>query len=251
MSLPIEPKKLSKKLSDGLHGKLEFDFANERGHSFGEHYMHGALNEILASNIDHHKWALEPNYAAPELQGDGANAGRKRELDFAVTTKVAGEHRSSINYTDREIAIAIEAKWAASTHCNDENILSDLCRLSLIAAGERPVACLFVLAGPKSSVKNILRQGLLGPRGAKNQRLLHAPPRDSASHFSLTTTGGQHGLLNAKQVERLANKLPSMPPKVSTRPSMPGQLDTPNWSVFAWNVFAPGKDSHSRDMAAK
>lgn len=245
MSLPVNPRALARKLSDGIHGKLEFDFANERGHSFGEHYLHGTLNEILASNIDHHRWTLEPNYAAPALQDPNITSGRKRELDFAITSKAFGEDRTKAGLEAREIRVAIEAKWSTSSHCREENILSDLCRLSLVASSETPTACYFVLAGPKSSVRNLLQKGLFSTHGAKGQRLLHAPPRDSASHFSLTTTGGQHGLLNSSKLTRLSEKVPSVPPKISTRPATSGQKDTPNWSVFTWHVFPPGRDSHS------
>lgn len=245
MSLPVNPQALARKISDGIHGKLEFDFANERGHSFGEHYLHGALNEILASNIDHRRWTLEPNFAAPALQGPDITSGRKRELDFAITSKASGEQRTKAGPEARKTRVAIEAKWSASSHCREESILSDLCRLSLIASSETPAACLFVLAGPKSSVRNLLQKGLFSAHGTKAQRLLHAPPRDSASHFSLTTTGGQRGLLNSSKLTRLSEKVPSVPPTISTRPTTPGQKDTPNWSVFTWHVFPPGSDSHS------
>ena len=41
---------IGKKIADGLYGKMEFEFACNRGHAFGEYFMHGVINEILAAN---------------------------------------------------------------------------------------------------------------------------------------------------------------------------------------------------------
>ncbi|MFQ3896637.1 hypothetical protein [Sphingobium sp. R-7] len=125
------------RLAEGITAKLDFDYACNRGHSFGEYHVHGVVNEILCANIDPATRNVRTGFAHPAIQTEG-NGGRKREIDFLL------EGREPV---DNEICI--EVKWAGSSHCKPENVLLDLCRLQIIKAARPETECVFILSGPE------------------------------------------------------------------------------------------------------
>lgn len=100
-------KDMGRKLAEGITARLEFDFVCERGHSFGEYYLHGVMNEIISANIDPAASVPHASYAHPALARAGKpSPGRKREVDFFVQPRVSGGPTA-----------CVEAKWAGSSHC--------------------------------------------------------------------------------------------------------------------------------------
>ena len=80
---------LPRKLSSGIYDRLEFDFACNRGHGFGEAYLHGLLVELLMSNVNpREEHILLPSFAVPALQREAVGPGRKREVDFETPRRV-------------------------------------------------------------------------------------------------------------------------------------------------------------------
>lgn len=208
------------KLSAGVYGRLEFDFACNRGHNFGESHLQGVLNEIAASNFDSRKSKVESGYAAPALQIKGRK-GRNREVDLAILDRDSG----SITY-------ALEAKWANSTHCKDKTILKDLCRLAAIHKADPTIVCLFVLAGGKDAVQKVLKQGMLAPHGPRQTRLLSYPYFSYPRKFQLSRANlSQH----RDDIEKI---LPWVPARISSLLHKPSHEDTPNWTVLVWRIRA-------------
>ena len=118
---------------------------------FSELYLHGAINEIVGSNLSTSDFWIRAGYAHPALQ-DGHepknNVGRLREVDFFVTPATGRLGPS----------LAIEVKWTSSTHCTWKNILVDLYRLKFISMAEATTDCMFVLCGPRAEVGALLKQ---------------------------------------------------------------------------------------------
>ncbi len=107
---------LAKRMAEGITAKLDFDFACNRGYSFGEYHLYGIVNEILSANIDQSNSKIQSGYSPAVLARPGR--GRNPEIDFAVLSR-----------KNNSVEVAAEVKWAASSHCNVENVLNDLLRL--------------------------------------------------------------------------------------------------------------------------
>jgi hypothetical protein len=173
-------------LSSGIYGRLEFDFACNRGHGFGEAYLHGVLIDILAGNVNPRDEHILPSHALSILQKAGTPRGRKREVDFVVASRS----------DEGDVRTCIEAKWAGSSHASVENILNDLARLALVSEEHPSALCLFVLAGGKSAVHKVLNKGILAPHGAKKPKRLLRSPYDGRpnSYYLNSVHGGQSSL---------------------------------------------------------
>ncbi|WCK77906.1 hypothetical protein [Agrobacterium fabrum] len=111
--------------------------------------MHGVVNEILCSNLDPTCHRVRSGFAHPDLQTPGAS-GRRREVDFAV--ELLGNEM---------VAFCAEVKWAGSSHCSQENVLLDLCRLQLIKNVNPKTDCVFVLAGSSGQIDKLFSSGIL------------------------------------------------------------------------------------------
>ena len=218
---------LPRKLSSGIYGRLEFDFACNRGHGFGEAYLHGVLVELLASNIDSRAENLLPSHALPAIQRSEAGAGRKREVDFAVTSR--GD--------DPVLRTCIEAKWAGSSHATESNVLIDLARLALISQANPDALCVFVLAGGKSAVQKLLNKGILALNDWRRPvRLLRYPYDGRPNNYYLNNiTGGQSALPRSMR-RKVSSSLPRFPDLVRTYLYKPAHDNPPDWSVQVWRV---------------
>ena len=209
---------IGKKIADGLYGKMEFEFACNRGHAFGEYFMHGVINEILASSIDPHMVNLCPGFPEPALQTP-AKGGRKRELDFAL-----------VDVATKQPITFVEAKWAGSSHCNEETILKDVSRLAVVHKAYPSSTSLFVLAGGKDAVEKVLGSGILGPQDKPETRLLTYPYHSYGRSFSIQR------FATASQTEKLRNDLPCVPQKINTFLYKPSHAAPPNWRVLVWRI---------------
>jgi hypothetical protein len=229
---PLKGLKLPVRIVEGTRGRLDFDYSCGRGHSFGEYHVHGVVNEILCSAIDPMRHRVRPGFPHAALQTARA-AGRRREVDFAVEMLGQGIH-----------AFYAEVKWAGSSHCSQENVLRDLCRLQLIRNLEPTAECVFVLAGALGDVDALFRSGILasgtsGPlhrRGAGN-RLAEGGPRRRTKNFSLVDNA-DHAEALAKLSVKLSGSLPLVPERLCTHlvhaarsGAGEGRFQTLVWSV--------------------
>ena len=231
-SSTIDSLGLPKRIADGTKGKLDFDFACGRGHSFGEYHIHGVINEILCSGIDPRQYRVCSGFAHPTLQTPGAT-GRKREIDFAVETLATQVH-----------VFYAEVKWAGSSHCKRKNILHDLCRLQIIKNSEHDAQCVFVLAGLLTDIEQLFKSGILtsgtsGPlhRQSVGTRLTEGGPKKRTKNFSLLNNAN-HARALAKIFPELAKTLPSVPERLCTQlvcsklsTVSAGRFQTLVWSV--------------------
>lgn len=219
---------IARKLGAGIYGRLEFDFACNRGHAFSEMHMHGTMVEVLAANISARETSIEPSCAVACLQSSGA-AGRKREVDFALVDRSTGS-----------LQLCIESKWSNSSHATQETILRDLARLALIHQESPKTACLFVLAGPGWSVESLMNKSLFQPSTDKKpQQLLKYPYGSGGDNTcSLINTGTSNALLSSNQQVALRRHLPSLPAKIRTRLYKPSHAEPPKWQVHVWRVWS-------------
>lgn len=229
----IQPALLARRLSDGLYGKLEYDFACQRGHGFGEAYLHGALIDLLASNLDSIDYSIECGYAIPELQhkkSHGSASGRKREVDFAV-----------IQRDNPKMKLCLEVKWAGSSHATAFNVLRDLVRLTLVVDANPQTAALFVLAGPKRDVPKLLGHQLFAAcqaRGRQHSILSYPPSVTAPTSYRLSITGpcmARH--LSQSTSISLHQAFPRLPASIRTHTYRVSHAVPPNWEVQVLRVF--------------
>lgn len=218
---------LPRKLSSGIYGRMEFDFACNRGHGFGEAYLHGLLVELLTSNVNPREENILSSFAVPAIQRTETGRGRKREVDFVVAP------RSDTT----SILTCVEAKWAGSSHASEVNVLTDLARLALVHREHPDALCLFVLAGGKTSVRKLLGKGILAPNDWKKPaRLLRYPYDGRPNSFYLNNVQGGQSALPAALRTKIVPVLPQIPDLIRSYLYKPAHDDPPDWSVHVWRV---------------
>lgn len=218
---------LARRINEGLRGKLEFEYACNRGHIFSEIYMHSALMEIVASNINHNTNILLPGFAPDELN-DQHTSGRRREIDFAGFRRTSGPENNG------EMIFAAEAKWADSNHATFENIYKDICRLAIVSEKNPTATCLFILAGSTTQVEKLL---------PKNEHYTSKSILLGGTHErTIYVTGPKYpkkgqSLVNKDYRPALEKELPYLPESFSICPFKTGTLeDGPKWQVRTWGI---------------
>lgn len=213
---------IGKKLRDGITARLEFDFACERGHSFGEYHLHGVINEIVSAIIDPGLYKLHGGYPHPALAlPDAPRAGRRREVDFYVENRDTSEART-----------CIEAKWAGSSHAVWDRVLLDLCRLTLVKHYSPTVECLFVLSGTAQNVNNVLRSmPLVRQGGSGSQR--HALQLPDDHKVARQRVFEPMTWTNPKI---LREKLPSVPAKIHSTLLQQETITASKWETIVWRI---------------
>lgn len=216
-------RKLGRKLTDGLTARLEFDYACNRGHSFGEYYLHGAVNEIVSANIDPSAMRVHAGYAHPAIARETAGRGRQRELDFYIESRA-----------DSLPLACAEVKWADSSHASARNTLRDLLRLALVKQSEPSSECLFILAGGNTAVDSLLSEPPLAAQNESERRILERPrpnriPRERA--FPLIFEGDPVEAIK-DNIEGLAR----LPETIYTTLVTPAGVETKRWQALVWRV---------------
>lgn len=222
------------RIGEGTRSKLDFDFACGRGHAFGEYHVHGVVNEILCSNLDPTQRHVCPSFPHPKLQTPGAS-GRRREVDFAVFGLSSGVHE-----------FYAEVKWAGSSHCCQENVLRDLCRLQIIKEAEPTAECIFILAGTSKDIEELFRDGIfmegtecLLHRTNGRTALTARGSRKRIKNFSLNANAN-HATDLMKLNASISSKLPSIPDRIYTHLTYSARSapSKSRFQVFVWSVEA-------------
>jgi hypothetical protein len=218
---------MGRRLSDGVTARLEFDYICERGRTFGEHHLHSVMNEIISANVDISTAVPHANYAHPALTavpkvGD-SKAGRKREVDFYVESRVSDGQN-----------ICIEAKWAGSYSCNSNTILLDLCRLTLVKQSSPQTECLFVLAGGNDAVRTKLHSMPLALDRSGDKRILAAPREKKSPRTRTSSLIDSSG--NSLIKPSIQNSLPIIPDTITATLLRPSLLSTPRWQTLVWRI---------------
>lgn len=143
---------VERRIAEAISAKLNFDFLCFRGSIMGEAYLTYSISEILVTFFDQSKFKILNNFAYPSFTSK-SNKGRKPEIDYVVK-----------NLESRNIRLAIEAKWAGSSHCSPQNILWDLVRLKILK-DSMPSKCstYFLIAGTKNDMDNIFKHKFFKP----------------------------------------------------------------------------------------
>lgn len=223
---------IARQLSSGLVGKLHFDFACQRGHGFGEAHMHGAMLEVLTSRLDNTTYDIRSGFAAQALQdpartGASPGGGRLRELDFAAFPFG----------TPSALELAIEAKWAGSSHASAENVVKDVCRLAVISKAHPDALCLLVVAGRPSDVNRLMSRKAFAPTGQHRRQVLPYPyHRNQTNLFHLVDTTGGQGLLPRSQQTWLTTKFAAPPHKIHCTIYKPPAGLPDQWTSLVWRV---------------
>lgn len=224
-------KTLSKRISEGMTAKLNFDYACNRGSYFGEYYMHGTGNEIISANIDPQEYLLSSGYPHKSLNIIG-NIGRKSELDFCIIERSTNQEK-----------FCIEMKWAGSSHCKIDNILLDLIRLQIIVNNNRDTECIFVLSGLKKDIDSIFEEKLL-IHGTKciltRPKFTNNGSRNKIKRFSIIGNNDHQTEIN-KVINRILKLKPSALDEISQISSSPisSQKSAPadsRFQTYAWQI---------------
>lgn len=115
-----------------------------------EAYLVHGISDILNAFFDQHKFEIRKNYIHPSLSA--GKPGRKPELDYVV-----------IDRSSMKMVMAIEAKWAGSSHCAPENILWDLVRLKLLKETNPECIGSFLIAGQKKKFDKCFSHEFFAP----------------------------------------------------------------------------------------
>lgn len=231
---------LARRLTDGLYGRLAFDYACERGHFFSEVYLHGVIMEILASNVDPSSMNVQPSYAVDPIQkwivhDDGtktrAPGTGTREVDFAILDRVPVTEKAVLHY-------CLEVKWAGSSHAKPVNVLKDLTRLALVSQANPDADCLFLLAGNRLKVEKLVNDDLadISKRAGKSPLRLKygSDPRT----YNMRNAASRDGWLDMKHLGILQETFTSVPDQLETFMYKPTHDAPTRWSVRVWRVRA-------------
>lgn len=204
---------------------MEFDFACERGHSFGEYHLHGVINEIISAIIDPGLFKLHGGHPHPALNPLATpKPGRPREIDFFIDHRDTSAPRT-----------CLEAKWAGSSHCTWNRVLLDLCRLTLVKQHSPSAECLFVLAGTTNQVNALVRSmPLVRQAGSGLMRHALQIPEDN-------TVSRQRVFEPMKwTVPKLVQDgLPTVPQKIRSTLIQDSDTNTSKWKTIVWRIDGP------------
>lgn len=140
---------LRKSISEGLSAWLTFEHQCGRDSLFSEKYLTLPIAQILSGNTSG-KVLAEHDH--PILTRPGVD-GRRPQLDFAVEEKGA-------------ITLVAETKWAGDKGVSVASVVWDCVRLEL-AAHHYGCEALFILAGTRASVDQMLSSKPLNPKTSR------------------------------------------------------------------------------------
>ena len=140
---------IARRLSEAIGSWLHMEFCCYRAGLFSESSLKAAVGQVLSSFPILTKGERVHADFPHELLNPNAKPGRKKELDFALVLAGRGVQK-------RNAQIAVEAKWAGSSHCTPSKIFQDFLRLSEIKRGDPNTVCIFVLAGSHRQVTKLL-----------------------------------------------------------------------------------------------
>jgi hypothetical protein len=215
-------KDMGMRLRDGITARLEYDFACERGSSFGEYHLHGVINEIISAIIDPGLFKQYGGYAHPAINETPKRPGRPREVDFYV------EHRDT-----KEARTCLEAKWAGSSHCTWEKILLDLYRLALVKEHSPTAECLFVLAGSRTNMDVMMKSMPVVWQGGNTQRKMRALQKpENRGHASLR----YYNPVPWAVPTSFRRSLPRIPPAFRSNLAHNTKVKDSRWMTVVWSI---------------
>lgn len=233
---------LSRNIGAALHGSMELEHAQHSGASLDETRLQATLLKVLmASPQLRGTHEIKQNHAVDALQSarnTGNKAGRYREVDFA-----AFPYSQPAN-----LSLAIELKYASSSHANWENIIIDLCRLAIINRAHPDAICFFVLAGKRVDVEKKLAHKHLNKPSSGGRRLLPFPsPEGSIGRYPLFNGPHGAGIFSPSLNKKISKSLPAVPTDILTCLYKPGYVRSKDpigtkyfqeWDALVWKIEA-------------
>jgi hypothetical protein len=141
---------VARRLSEAIGSWLNFEFCCYRAGLLSEDSLKAAVGSVLSTFPTDVKGARVHANFPHESLNPIKRTGRKREVDFALVLIGTGVPKSGAQ-------IAVETKWAGSSHCSAEKIFQDFIRLAAIKRMDPGTACVFVLAGNDKNVNAVLK----------------------------------------------------------------------------------------------
>lgn len=221
---------------------MHFEFACNRSGLFNEHYLSLAVGQILSATFGDR---VHCEFDHPILAPIMAGRGRRPALDFVYCDPYP------------TIKVAVETKWAGSSHTTAASIIWDLIRLELVAH-HHGAECIFLLAGQRSDLARLFRsKEFFGPAHTPGRRSLLNTNSNGQSRLSLLPD--KHYRIPLLRTVFEARQDVPIPHAVDTRRAQPFPADCPNnyFQVFAWHVtstphrqeFTPADIKHFRKLA--
>lgn len=152
---------VARRISEAIGSWLHMEFCCYRAGLLSESSLKAAVGQVLSSFPILEKGERVYAEFPHELLNPRAQPGRKKELDFALVLAGDGLPR-------RRAQIAVEAKWAGSSHCTPSKIFQDFLRLSEIKRGDPDTVCIFVLAGSHRQISKLLNKMPFKSVGKRN-----------------------------------------------------------------------------------
>jgi hypothetical protein len=139
---------IARRLSEAVGSWMHLEFCCFRSGLMSEAALKGAVGQVLSSVPS----SVEGSRVHAELHHDALRAhagGRKRSLDFALA--VLPDSGPCTN-----VEIAVETKWAGSSHCHTKAIAEDFIRLALVKRANPNARCIFFVAGTFADLCTVL-----------------------------------------------------------------------------------------------
>ncbi|MCW0403790.1 hypothetical protein NB689_000206 [Xanthomonas sacchari] len=133
-----------RRIAEAVSARLCYDYLCFKGPLFDESYLSHSVSDIICSFYDPNTVVIRKNHKHAGLGQHAKPKGRKPEIDYV-----------GMDLKSNEAILAIEAKWAGSSHCTAENILWDLVRLKILKNLYPRSSCGLLIAGHKSAVDKV------------------------------------------------------------------------------------------------
>jgi hypothetical protein len=218
---------LTRRLTEGVGAWLHFEFCCHRSGLFNERYLSSAVGQILSSTYGER---VHAEFEHPILAPLMMHGGRRPSLDFAYCE----------NYP--QIALAVETKWAGSSHTTVESVVWDLIRLEMVAH-HHGADCVFILAGKHRDLINFFETvKFSGPSNTPGVTSILRTT--SNSKVSLSLLPDKHYRISLfRRIFATLQQTP-IPHRIITRRSDPFPSDCKNnqFQAYAWEILsAPGR----------
>ena len=220
------PANLVRKLCEGVGAWLHFEYLCRRDGLFSEQYLSVPVCQILSSALGDR---IHSEFEHPILSRAMDGAGRRPSIDFVF----CDPHPS--------IRVAVETKWAGSSHTTAASIIWDLIRLELIAHHFK-ATCIFLLAGRQSDLDALFADSdFAGPPRTPSRHPILRVNSDSLSNLSIGAHTHYRIPLLRSVLERCQDV--AVPREILTRRSkpFPAECKNKNYQVFAWEVLSAEK----------
>lgn len=214
---------LTRRLSEGVGAWLHYEYTCNRTGLFNERYLAFAVGNILSAVLGNRVYSEVKH---PVLSHNAVGTGRRPSIDFASF--------GDAGYPD--IKVAVETKWAGSSHTSPKTILWDLIRLEMLAH-KYSAQCIFLLAGKRTDLARLFQR--LALRGI--------PKTGDVSHILSVKSNNRHtfSLLPDKYYKVAflrkaftdAQDIP-IPHRVVTQRALPFPREGPvqHFQAYAWMV---------------